>query len=190
MATFNCPELWHDSTIADHRICKTMLSVHNRCGEKAVVKSAFKSAKLDNLIQSSQEDPVLKDTTCQEACRAIDINTQAASLRQFLECGMTMIQGQFPRLKDNMQCKEAGKQKTIMHLMILLCNHQTEKVGINQMLNSFMSRTKGFPQRPHAHCNNTTELSIVHKHARTIFQFEKKTFESFKKNFQNFSCSK
>lgn len=83
-----------------------------------------------------------------------------------------MTQGQFPRLKDDMQFEEGVERKIIMHLMIPLCNCQTEKVGVNQMLNSFMSRTKGFPQHIHACCNNATELAIVNEHALTVFQFD------------------
>ena len=55
-----------------------------------------------------------------------------------------MIQGQFPRLKDNFQLEEFGERKVILHLMVLLYNYQASKVGINQILNSFMSRTEGF----------------------------------------------
>ena len=139
--------------------------------------SAFNLTSLDCLVQSSQSDPVLRDATCEESCRAISLNKQAASLRQSSEHRMRMTQGQFPRLKNDMQCEEARERKTIMHLMIPLCNHQTEKVGINQTLNSFMSRTKGFPQHSCAHCNNTTELVIVDECVLTIFQFQKSSSE-------------
>ena len=57
---------------------------------------------------------------------------------------MQMTQGQFPRLKDNIQLKEFGKQKVVWHLMVSLCNCQALKVGINQILNVFMSRKEGF----------------------------------------------
>ena len=151
MATFNCPGSWHDSTISDCGICKKMMLVCNRCGGKAVVDSAFKLTKLGCLIQLPLADPILKNATHQEECGAIDLNTWATSLRQ---------------------SSEASKQKMIMHVMILLCNCQTEKVGINQTLNSFMRRTKGFPLHSHAHSNNATELAIVSECARTIFQRE------------------
>ena len=172
MATFNAPGSWHDSTIADHGICKKMRSVHNRCGGEVVVDSAFNLTSADCLIQSSQVDPILKDATCEESCQAKRLNNQAASLRQLSVHGMRMIQGQFPGLKDHMQHEEAGERKIAMHLMILLCNCQTAQVGINQILNTFMSRTKGFPQRSFAHCNDAQELVIVNEHA-SIFQFQK-----------------
>ena len=57
---------------------------------------------------------------------------------------MRMIQGQFPRLKDNLQLDEFHERKVIMNLMVLLYNYQTSKIGINTILNSYMSRTDGF----------------------------------------------
>ena len=57
---------------------------------------------------------------------------------------MRMIQGQFPRLKDPLQLEEFGERKVVLKLMVLLYNYQTSKVGMNQILNTFMSRTKGF----------------------------------------------
>ena len=55
-----------------------------------------------------------------------------------------MIQGQFPRMKDNLQLEEFGERKVILQLMVLLYNYQASKVGINQILNTFMSKTEGF----------------------------------------------
>ena len=126
-----------------------------------MVDSAFKLTQSDHLIQSAQGDPCLSNVTHGEHCRAIALNSQATSLRQLSEHGMRMIQGQFPRLKDNMQHEEAGERKIIMHLMILLHNCQTAKVGINQILSSFMSATHGCPQHSHACKNGATELVIV-----------------------------
>ena len=57
---------------------------------------------------------------------------------------MRMIQGQFPRLKDPLQLEGFGKRKVVITLMILLYNYQTSKVGMNQILNTFMSKTKRF----------------------------------------------
>ena len=73
--------------------------------------------------------------------RAVLLNRQAVSLRQLLE---HVIQGQFPRLKDNCHLEERGERRVILHLMVLLCNFQTAKVKTNTILNTFMSETEGF----------------------------------------------
>ena len=106
MATTNCPGSWHDSNIADYGICKKMKTVHDKHGGKAVVDSAFRLKDANHSIQSSQDDPCPKDATCRQECRAVVLNRQATSLRQLSEHGMRMIQGQFPGLKDNLQCEE------------------------------------------------------------------------------------
>ena len=147
-----------------------MRSVCNGCGGEVVADSAFNLTSADHLIQSAQSDPVIRGATYGESCQVKRLNNQATSLRQLSEHGMRMIQGQFPRLKDHMQCEEAGERKIAMHLMILLCNCQTAKVGINQILDTFMSRTKGCPQHTFACCNNAQELVIVDEHASIQFQ--------------------
>ena len=72
--------------------------------------SAFGLQGKDFLIKSSQEDPQID-------AHAVALNRQATSLRQLSEHGMRMIQGQFPRLKDNFQLEEFGERKTVLHLM-------------------------------------------------------------------------
>ena len=57
---------------------------------------------------------------------------------------MRQIQAQFPRLKDRLLFEEFGERKVILNLMILMYNFNTAKIGINEILNSFMSKTKGF----------------------------------------------
>ena len=57
---------------------------------------------------------------------------------------LRMIQGQFPRLKDDMQLEEFGESKVALHLMVSLCNCRATKVRINQILNAFMRETEGF----------------------------------------------
>ena len=165
MSTFNAPDSWHDSAIADCGICEKMRSVYNRCGGKVVVDSAFDLTSADHLVQSAQSDPVIRGATCGESCQAKRLNDQATSLRQLSEHGMRMIQGQFPRLKDHLQYEEVGERKIIMHLMILLYNYQTAKVGINQILNTFMSRTCGFPTHSYAYADDGTRLAIVNEQA-------------------------
>ena len=56
---------------------------------------------------------------------------------------MRMIQeAQFPRFKDNLAVKEFGERKVILQLMVLLHNFQVSTVGINEILNSFMGKTR------------------------------------------------
>ena len=58
---------------------------------------------------------------------------------------MRMIQGQFPRLKDDMQQEEFGERKVVLPLMVSLHGHQaTRKVRINQVLNTLMIEAEGF----------------------------------------------
>ena len=57
---------------------------------------------------------------------------------------MRMIQGSFPRLKDKLPYEEFNERKVVQHLMVLLYNFQTHNIGINQILNTFMSETEGF----------------------------------------------
>ena len=106
---------------------------------KVVVDSAFNLCGKPYLIQSSQQDPA------NAGARGVTMNRAATSLRQLSEHGMRMIQGQFPRLKDPMVLEEFGERRVVLNLMVLLYNYQTKTTGINEILNSFMSTTKGFP---------------------------------------------
>ena len=137
IATINCPGSWHDSTQADYGVYDKLEAIYDNYNAKIVVDSAFGLQGKDFLIKSSQEDPQID-------ARAVLLNRQATSLRQLSEHGMRMIQGQFPRLKDNFQLEEFGERKIVLHSMVLLHNFQASKVGTNQILNTFMSRTEGF----------------------------------------------
>ena len=67
-----------------------------------------------------------------------------------------MIQGQFPRLKDRMVLENFGERKVILlNLMVLLYNYQASTVGINQILNTFMSKTEGF----YSHDNDISDTA-------------------------------
>ena len=136
-AILNAPGTFHDSTIADYGIYKKMRSLYDEYDVKVVVDSAFMS-KQDYLIESSQKDPMTK------GAHGVHLNRAATSVRQLSEWGMRMIQGQFPRLKDPLQFEEFGERRIIVNLMVVLYNYQTSTVGINEILLSFMSKTKGF----------------------------------------------
>ena len=128
----------HDSTMAGYGVYEKMKSVYESTRAKVLVDSAFKLKDATYILKSSQsEDPNL-------GIRGVLLNRQATPVRQFAEHGMRMIQGQFPRLKDPLQLEEFGERKVVLSLMILLYNYQISKVCMNQILNTFMSRTKGF----------------------------------------------
>ena len=173
MATINAPGSWHDSTMADYGVYRKMERVYALHQATIVVDSAFNLRQNNYLIRSSQSDPELRPgaTRAQEK-RAVALNNQATLLRQLSEHGMRMIQGQFPRLKDNLQLEEFGERKVVLHLLVLLYNYQTSKVGMNQILNSFMSKTKGFESYAYTYyhlADGETELRLVPETANNFF---------------------
>ena len=93
---------------------------------------------------------------------------QAALLGQLPECRVRVIQGQCPRLKDNMHLEEFGEQKVVLHLMVLLCNHQAPKVRTSQTSSALMSETEGLNScmTPEDASNFfcLTQLLQLHKH--------------------------
>ena len=113
-----------------------MEEIYNLYGGKVVVNSAFNLANKNYLVKSSQRDP--------DDAHGIVLNREATSVRQLSEWGMRMIQGSFPRLKDKLPYEEFNERKIVQHLMVLLYNFQTHNIGINQILNTFMSQTEGF----------------------------------------------
>ena len=149
ICTLNAPGTFHDSTMADYGIYQKMEQLHEEYGVKVVVDSAFNLSGKPYLIQSSQDDPL------DAGARGITLNRAATSVRQLSEHGMRMIQGQFPRLKDPMVLEDFGERRVILNLMVLLYNYQTKETGINEILNSFMSRTQGF----HSYHYNITETA-------------------------------
>ena len=132
----NAPGTFHDSTMADYGVYDAMEKVYDETGGKVVVDSAFKIGNKDYLIKSSQQDPLDE--------RQLLLNRQATSIRQLSEWGMRMIEGSFPRLKDPLLFEEMGDRKVILRLMVHLYNYQTAKVGINQIMNTFMDKTGHF----------------------------------------------
>ena len=138
ICTINCPGTWHDSTMADYGVYEEMEQLYDSHGVKVVVDSAFNLRGKAFLIKSSQEDPM------NNGAAGVQLNRAATSLRQLSEHGMRMIQGQFPRLKDPLLLEEYDERRVILTLMVLLYNYQTSTVGVNEILNSFMSRTEGF----------------------------------------------
>eukprot|EP00536_Pseudo-nitzschia_multiseries_P003891 jgi/Psemu1/8794/gm1.8794_g len=154
----NCLGSWHNSTQAEYGLYEKMEHMYELYKAKSVVDSAFKISTNKYLLRSSQYDPVTapveipEGTPTEEARemkrravrKAIAVNRDATSVRQMSEWGMRQIQGGFPRLKDNMLLEETGDRRIILKLVVLLYNFQTAKVGINTILNTYMSQTKGF----------------------------------------------
>ena len=149
ICTLNAPGTFHDSTMADYGIYEKMEQLYEEYGVKVVVDSAFNLSGKPYLIQSSQHDPA------DAGARGVTLNRAATSVQQLSEHGMRMIQGQFPRLKDPMVLEDFGEQRVILNLMVLLYNYQTNATGINEILNSFMSTTKGF----HSYGYNITDTA-------------------------------
>ena len=141
MCALNCPGCWHDSTMASYGVYEKIVDIFKQFGFKVVVDSAFKVLDSPSLIKSSQQDPIKKKGGA-NAQHDLLVNRAATSVRQLSEWGMRMIQGQFPRLKEPLAYEEQGERKVILQLMILLYNYQTSKVGINQILNTFMVEEK------------------------------------------------
>ena len=120
-----------------------MEDIYNKTGGRRVnVNSAFKVKSAEYLIQSQQNYPDTLDTTMAENThQAIVINRQATAVPSLSEWGMCMFQGQFPRMKDRLKLEELDERKMILNLWLLFHNYQCSKVGINQILDTFMNNT-------------------------------------------------
>ena len=124
--------------MADYGIYEKMGEVYDMSKGKVVVDSAFNMRAVEFLLKSSQQAPIKAKAS------EIVLNNALTAARQCSEHGMRMINGQFPRLKDRMPLGDFQDRKVIMNLMVLLYNYQTHKVGINHILNNYMSKTPGF----------------------------------------------
>ena len=136
LCSLNAPGAWHDSTIADYGIYDKLAALYDLFKAKIVVDSAFKLATKPYLIRSDQIDPT--------NVHGVALNRAATSVRQLSEHGMRMIQAQFPRLTDPFRYEEHGERKVIMQLMVFLYNFQASRVGINEILNSYMGKKDGY----------------------------------------------
>ena len=123
--------------MGDYGVYAKIQWVHDEYGGKIVVDSAFNLSNQPFLVKSAQQDPIGDSL-------GVIINREATSVRQLSEHGMRMIQAQFPRMLDKLPYEEFGERKVILQLMVLLYNYQASKVGINEILNSFMEKTKYF----------------------------------------------
>ena len=56
-----------------------------------------------------------------------------------------MIQVKFPRtFYDVIQCEEKSERKIWLTLIVYLCNYQTHKIGMNQIVNTYLTELKTF----------------------------------------------
>ena len=129
----DAPGSLHDSTVADYGGLYTLLtSIFDRNGGKVVMDSAFARADYEFIIKSGQE---VRFDLGEDVARQ---DRQATSARQFAEWGMHALQGSFPRLRDRFQYEENGERKAMLLTIVLLYNFRVNKVGINQILNTYM----------------------------------------------------
>lgn len=131
-AVYNCPGTFHDSTGAEYGgLYDKMERLWVRYHAKTCVDTAFTRENHEFLIKSSSEDTGRNE---EEVLMLGD----ATSMRQSAEWGMEGFKGSFPRLSDRLRWEEFGERKVIVQLMILLYNFRSRRVGINQLLNTYM----------------------------------------------------
>ena len=132
-AVVNAPGCMHDSQIADFGYLYDKLQIiWEQSRGRCVMDSAFCKSRFEYIVKSSQELPL------NASIREHQINTQATSVRQSAEWGMRAFQGSFPRIKDRMIYEERGERKLILKFVVLLYNYRARKVGLNQILNTYM----------------------------------------------------
>ena len=113
-------------------IYEKLESIYNSTGGKCTVDSAFARNTYPFLVKSRKPFP---DMTIDE----IEVARDATSMRQSSEWGVRAFQASFPCIKDRIAIEYRGQRKLMMRLMIHLYNLRTRKVGINQILNVYMS---------------------------------------------------
>ena len=96
------------------------------------VDSVFSKKRCDFLIKSSQELP--------GNANEILVNEDATSMRQSAEWGMRAFQSSFPRINDWIPFEETGERRIILRMLVLHYNYQANKVGINQIKNTYIVR--------------------------------------------------
>ena len=133
ICALNAPGSIHDSQLADWGgVYPKLKKVYDEMDGIVVMDSAFSKLTYPFIIKSGQELPV--HTTAQE----ITITSQATSCRQAAEWGMRALQGSFPRLKDWFYYEENGERRVMLKFITLLYNYRARKVGLNQILNTYM----------------------------------------------------
>lgn len=130
----NAPDVFHDSSMADYGLYKIMKDIYAYSGGKVVFDSVFKLPAANYIIKSSQRDPEDLDN--------FFINRQETSIRKLSEWVMCMVQGALCYLKVEILYEEEGDRLIILKLMMNIYNFQCTKLGIKQILNSYMMKKK------------------------------------------------
>ena len=132
--SINAPGSMHDSKVATYgKVYKKLGKLWVKYGVKTVVDSAFGSNLKDYpYLIKSQPNPT-SSITAQEIKKA----KAASSCRQMAEWGNNNLQSSFPRLKQRLRYEETGFRKLIIHVIVLLSNLRSRKVGINQIRNVY-----------------------------------------------------
>jgi len=130
---FDAPGSMHDSNIAEYGFLlyeklELMWILYRAI---TVVDSAFPAGDKPYFIKSSAEEHA---RNAQELLVCAD----ATSLRQTAEWGMNGFERSFPRLQDCLRWEEFGERKIIIRLVVLLYNLRARRVGINEILNTYM----------------------------------------------------
>ena len=73
-----------------------------------------------------------------DTAEEIVVNREATSMRQSAEWGMRTFQSSFPRIKDRIIYEEGSGRKLILQFLVYLLNFRANKVGINQIRNTYM----------------------------------------------------
>ena len=60
-------------------------------------------------------------------------------MRQSAEWGMGSFQSSFPRILDKLKYEERNERRVILILLILLFNYRANRVGINQIRNTYLN---------------------------------------------------
>ena len=132
VACMNVPGSIHDSTVAEWgEVYDKLEKVYEKNGGKCAVDSAFCKKDRDYLIKSG----VMMTGTAHEVL----VQADATSMRQSAEWGMRSFQASFPRVKDRFIYEENGERGLILKLFVFLFNYRSNKVGINQIKNTYLT---------------------------------------------------
>eukprot|EP00536_Pseudo-nitzschia_multiseries_P016166 jgi/Psemu1/45146/gm1.45146_g len=121
---------YYDSTQADYGLYEKMEFMYELYKAK-VVSSQYDPMTAPVEIPEGTPIKEARAMKQQAICNPITVNRQATNVRQMSEWGMRQIQ-------------ETGDRRIILKFVVLLYNFQTAKVGINTILNTYMSQTEGF----------------------------------------------
>jgi len=135
---YNVPGSVHDSTVAEWgNVYQRLEKVYTLCGGRCAVDSAFSMKRYPFLVKSSDKNPFAENS--QDFLRRVEINAEVTSMRQSAEWGMHAIQSSFPCLKERFIYEEQGERRIILKMMILLYNVRAQRVGMNQIRNTYMA---------------------------------------------------